>query len=114
MYRKHSDLLKTLQNAVLVCDEGHRLKSKSSTKTMYFKSAKRLILTGTPLQNNLEEFWAMINFVNPGVLGDIEAFRNMYLFFFLQKNRIYFSYEISYLTNFSFFFLKYFSKIHSN
>jgi hypothetical protein len=49
---------------LLVCDEAHRLKSGTDSKTMNALAASpsraRLLLTGTPVQNNLEEFWALV------------------------------------------------------
>jgi DNA repair and recombination protein RAD54B len=46
---------------LLVCDEGHRLKAAGGSKTMESLLAldcpRRILLTGTPLQNNLDEFW---------------------------------------------------------
>ncbi|KAJ8613048.1 hypothetical protein MRB53_037100 [Persea americana] len=53
----------------MIVDEGHRMKNAgsklSSTITQYYTTRFRLILTGTPLQNNLPELWALLNFVLP-------------------------------------------------
>ena len=69
--RKHNtpDLQKLLRNPgpdVLVCDEGHRIKSTTTQgfkALIQLKTQRRVILTGTPLQNNLMEYFAMVNFV---------------------------------------------------
>ncbi|KAJ3413190.1 NAD-dependent protein deacetylase sirtuin-2 [Chytridiales sp. JEL 0842] len=53
--------------SIVVCDEGHVLDTPS-----------RICLTGYPLQNNLEEYWCMVNFVAPGFLGTLAEFRNQY------------------------------------
>jgi SNF2 family DNA or RNA helicase len=39
---------------------------------------KRVLLSGTPMQNDLEEFFAMVDFTNPGVLGTCSEFRRKY------------------------------------
>ncbi len=39
---------------------------------------QRILLSGTSMQNDLEEFFAMVNFANPGVLGDATTFRRYY------------------------------------
>lgn len=54
----------------LIVDESHRLKNlncKLIRELMSYKSANRLLLTGTPLQNNLEELWSLLNFLMPEV-----------------------------------------------
>lgn len=69
--------LKTVPVDLLVCDEGHRLKS-SSNKVLKFLSSlnisKKVVLSGTPIQNDLLEFYNIINFINPGVLGSLSSF----------------------------------------
>ncbi|WVN85841.1 uncharacterized protein L203_100993 [Cryptococcus depauperatus CBS 7841] len=66
---------------LIVCDEGHRLKSKDNKTTKMFdalKTQRRIILSGTPVQNDLGEYWAMVNFACPGVLGKYQAFAKHY------------------------------------
>ncbi|CAG2236822.1 Chromatin-remodeling complex ATPase chain isw-1,Chromodomain-helicase-DNA-binding protein 1,SWI/SNF chromatin-remodeling complex subunit snf22,ISWI chromatin-remodeling complex ATPase CHR11,Lymphocyte-specific helicase,Probable ATP-dependent DNA helicase CHR12,ISWI chromatin-remodeling complex ATPase CHR17,ISWI chromatin-remodeling complex ATPase ISW1,Helicase SRCAP,Probable ATP-dependent helicase PF08_0048,Chromodomain helicase hrp1,Helicase swr-1,Transcription regulatory protein SNF2,ISWI chromatin-remod len=58
-------------------DEAHRIKnekSKLSEIVREFKSANRLLLTGTPLQNNLHELWALLNFLLPDVFNSADDF----------------------------------------
>lgn len=62
----------------MIVDEGHRMKNAqsklSSTLTQYYMSRYRLILTGTPLQNNLPELWALLNFVLPNIFKSVKSF----------------------------------------
>lgn len=83
MFRKHAAVLNTVQQLdVLVCDEAHRLKNAGGTKTTdalsSCKASRRLILTGTPLQNDLEELYAVVSFAVPGYLGSLGNFRSTY------------------------------------
>ncbi|KAF8317932.1 hypothetical protein DL93DRAFT_2186416 [Clavulina sp. PMI_390] len=66
---------------LIVCDEGHRLKSADSKTTKMFDVLdvpRRIILSGTPVQNNLGEFHAMANFCNPGLLDSYKTFYRMF------------------------------------
>lgn len=61
----------------LIIDEAHRLKNETSTfsRTIRtFETRYRLLLTGTPLQNNLHELWALLNFLVPDVFASAEQF----------------------------------------
>src|SRR5690606_5302467 len=62
----------------IIVDEGHRMKNHNSklsiTLSKYYKSIYRLILTGTPLQNNLPELWALLNFLLPTIFNSVENF----------------------------------------
>lgn len=62
----------------MIIDEGHRLKNATSklsvTLKSYYRTRNRLILTGTPLQNNLPELWALLNFVLPKVFNSVKSF----------------------------------------
>lgn len=60
----------------MVIDEAHRIKnekSKLSEIVREFRTANRLLLTGTPLQNNLHELWALLNFLLPDVFNSSEV-----------------------------------------
>ncbi|XVF67591.1 hypothetical protein PTKIN_Ptkin10aG0133400 [Pterospermum kingtungense] len=66
---------------LLICDEAHRLKNDQTitNRALAALSCKRrILLSGTPMQNDLEEFFAMVNFTNPGILGDAAYFRRYY------------------------------------
>lgn len=61
----------------IVIDEAHRIKNEESMLSQIirlFHSKNRLLITGTPLQNNLHELWALLNFILPDVFGDSDAF----------------------------------------
>ncbi|RCI11657.1 hypothetical protein L249_7211 [Ophiocordyceps polyrhachis-furcata BCC 54312] len=62
----------------MIIDEGHRMKNTNSklsaTIQQYYVTRFRLILTGTPLQNNLAELWAMLNFVLPNIFKSVKTF----------------------------------------
>ena len=80
MFRTYAEALNTIPSLeVLVCDEGHRLKNAEGTKTIQALekcvATRRLVLTGTPIQNNLEELFAVVNFVVPGYLGSLKEFK---------------------------------------
>jgi ATP-dependent DNA helicase len=67
----------------LVVDEGHRVKNfncKLLKDLRTFSSANRLLLTGTPLQNNLRELWSMLNFLLPDIFDDVDSFERWFDF----------------------------------
>lgn len=65
----------------VILDESQYIKNPESAiyKTvMLLRSKHRMVLTGTPIENSLKDLWAQFNFVNPGLLGTKENFRNNY------------------------------------
>ncbi|XP_048881029.1 DNA repair and recombination protein RAD54B isoform X1 [Brienomyrus brachyistius] len=81
MLLRSAERVAQLDFGVLICDEGHRLKNsgiKTSAALSGLSCVRRVILTGTPVQNDLQEFYAIIEFVNPGILGSSSAYRKVY------------------------------------
>ncbi|KAF8892513.1 P-loop containing nucleoside triphosphate hydrolase protein [Infundibulicybe gibba] len=63
---------------LLLCDEGHRLKNSDSLTFQALNALdvkRRVILTGTPIQNDLSEYFSLLNFANPNFLGSKNDFR---------------------------------------
>ncbi|EKC99283.1 chromatin structure remodeling complex protein STH1 [Trichosporon asahii var. asahii CBS 8904] len=75
---KERPLLAKIKWVHMIIDEGHRLKNikskLSQTLNEYYSTRHRLILTGTPLQNNLPELWALLNFVLPKIFNSVKSF----------------------------------------
>ena len=69
--------LKKIPWYYVVIDEAHRIKNEKSVLSSVvrlFDTQCRLLLTGTPLQNNLHELWALLNFLLPEVFGSSDDF----------------------------------------
>jgi len=65
----------------VVLDEAHIIKNfqtKTSKAAMALNADFKLILTGTPIQNNLGEIWNLFNFINPGLLGSLYEFNKKF------------------------------------
>lgn len=77
MIIREKAVLKKFTWHYMVIDEAHRIKNEKSKLSEFireFKTTNRLLLTGTPLQNNLHELWALLNFLLPDVFNSSEDF----------------------------------------
>ncbi|ORY68776.1 SWI/SNF family of DNA-dependent ATPase [Pseudomassariella vexata] len=77
MILREKSHLKKFAWEYIIIDEAHRIKNEESSLSQVirmFNSRNRLLITGTPLQNNLHELWALLNFLLPDVFGESEAF----------------------------------------
>uniref|UniRef100_A0A8C2FLK3 SWI/SNF related, matrix associated, actin dependent regulator of chromatin, subfamily a, member 1 n=1 Tax=Cyprinus carpio TaxID=7962 RepID=A0A8C2FLK3_CYPCA len=77
MVIREKSVFKKFNWRYLVIDEAHRIKnekSKLSEIVREFKTTNRLLLTGTPLQNNLHELWSLLNFLLPDVFNSASDF----------------------------------------
>ncbi|EFX87055.1 RAD54B meiotic recombination protein, partial [Daphnia pulex] len=75
------DEIQQINFDMVVCDEGHRLKNagnKTSSLLSQLDTNRKVLLTGTPVQNDLKEFFSLADFVNPGILGSLSSFRRTY------------------------------------
>jgi SNF2 family DNA or RNA helicase len=76
------DALTAKHWATVILDEAHVIKNyhtKTSKAAMTLQADFRIILTGTPLQNHLGEMWNLFQFINPGLLGDLSRFTEMFV-----------------------------------
>ncbi|CCE82322.1 Piso0_002042 [Millerozyma farinosa CBS 7064] len=67
----------------LIIDEGHRLKNNNCTLIKTLKKlnvSNKLLITGTPLQNNLKELWSLLNFILPDIFHDLDLFQQWFNF----------------------------------
>lgn len=61
----------------VILDEGHKIRNPDAQTTLackQFRTPHRLILSGSPIQNNLRELWSLLDFVFPGKLGTLPVF----------------------------------------
>ena len=90
MVLKDRSLLSKINWEFIIIDEGHRMKnfdSKLFRELKTFTSATRLLITGTPLQNNLKELWSLLNFLLPEIFEDWETFDSWFDFSDLQDEK---------------------------
>lgn len=79
--RLYAEELKNCKIGLMLCDEGHRLKngdSQTFTALNSLNVSRRVILSGTPIQNDLSEYFSLISFANPALLGTRLEFRKRF------------------------------------
>lgn len=70
-------------------DEGHRLKNMNCRlikELLSYNSANRLLITGTPLQNNITELWSLLHFLLPDIFNDLNSFQGWFDFSSMLDN----------------------------
>ncbi|EGT42062.1 hypothetical protein CAEBREN_11522 [Caenorhabditis brenneri] len=80
MAQRHVEKLRMIHFDIIVCDEGHKLKNldgKLRRTLLSLEIPRRLILTGTPMQNDFDEFYSLLDFVRPNEFGTLAEFRKM-------------------------------------
>lgn len=76
--RSDIEQLLQIKFGYIICDESHVIKNPSSQTAkavMTLQSRNRLILSGTPIQNNTMDLYSQMQFINPGLLGNKEFFK---------------------------------------
>ncbi|XP_042242639.1 lymphocyte-specific helicase-like isoform X2 [Homarus americanus] len=78
---RDTKFLNRYQWRYICVDEGHRLKNhkcRLAKSLNTYTSTNRLLLTGTPLQNNLAELWALLNFLMPEIFDSLDVFESWF------------------------------------
>ncbi|XP_053672197.1 DNA repair and recombination protein RAD54-like [Anopheles nili] len=80
-FRIYASILNQSEVGAVLCDEGHRLKNCENLTyqaLMGLQTKRRVLLSGTPIQNDLTEYYSLLHFVNPGMLGSTAEFRKQF------------------------------------
>jgi len=78
----HRDILLNMEFDMLIIDEAHKLKNKQTSNYKFVNEIRKkycLLLTATPVQNDLKELFNLITVLKPGQLGAAEEFQNLYV-----------------------------------
>jgi SNF2 family DNA or RNA helicase len=76
------DVLKEFNFNYIILDESQSIKnpnSLSSKAVRQLKGSHRLVLTGTPIENSVQELWSQLSFINPGLVGSLSAFNERFV-----------------------------------
>lgn len=80
--RNDSSLLANTEFFYLILDESQAIKnstSKTYKAIVELKAKHKLVITGTPIENSLSDLWSQMNFLNPGLLGNLAFFRRSFI-----------------------------------
>lgn len=76
------DILKEFKFNYVILDESQSIKNPNSLASRAVKQLKavnRLVLTGTPIENSVQELWSQLSFINPGLVGSLQAFTERFV-----------------------------------
>jgi SNF2 family DNA or RNA helicase len=79
--RNDLEAIKYYDFLYIILDESQVIKNphaKTYKSVISLNATHRLVLTGTPIENSLSDLWAQMNFLNPGLLGNFEFFKNQF------------------------------------
>lgn len=82
LMQKDIDLYKDFNFSYVVLDEGQHIKNRTTRNAKSVKQLQarhKLVLTGTPIENSLEELWSLFDFLMPGLLNTYERFVDKYV-----------------------------------
>ncbi|XP_041475645.1 DNA repair and recombination protein RAD54-like [Lytechinus variegatus] len=77
-FRLHAEVLHKGEVGLIICDEGHRLKNCENQTYQALNGLpgkRRVLLSGTPIQNDLLEYFSLVHYVNQGILGTAQEFK---------------------------------------
>ncbi|NXD00890.1 RAD54 protein, partial [Certhia familiaris] len=77
-FRLHAEVLQKGSVGLVICDEGHRLKNSENQTYQALNglnTPRRVLISGTPIQNDLLEYFSLVHFVNSGILGTAQEFK---------------------------------------
>ncbi|CAJ0595354.1 unnamed protein product [Cylicocyclus nassatus] len=80
-FRLYAKILHSSAIGMVICDEGHRLKNSDNLTYQALNGlqcSRRVLISGTPIQNDLLEYFSLVNFVNPGLLGTASEFKKRF------------------------------------
>ncbi|XP_061423542.1 LOW QUALITY PROTEIN: DNA repair and recombination protein RAD54-like [Lethenteron reissneri] len=80
-FRLHAEVLHRGHVGLVICDEGHRLKNAENQTYQALNSLnaqRRVLISGTPIQNDLLEYFSLVHFVNCGILGTAQEFKKKF------------------------------------
>ncbi|RAL44280.1 hypothetical protein DM860_015640 [Cuscuta australis] len=78
---RDKSFLKKIHWHYMIIDEGHRLKNHEcalARTVAGYRIRRRLLLTGTPIQNSLQELWSLLNFLLPNIFNSVENFEDWF------------------------------------
>merc|ERR1719271_812553 len=81
MHQDANEWLRKQEWQLVIIDEGHRMKNSKSVFHETMKEMKmrmRLLLTGTPLQNNIKELWSLLHYLLPGLFPNGYEFESWF------------------------------------